>query len=439
MHDGRKKSIAGKISKLVENAEDPLTSRVNIERVIFRDGVSYKFTAGYVELLDNLIKELMIKDRYNEKFSETHIRSEIESITSKLIKERNLSKLNEYIDLLVLDLESYCPMKTVYLPLFGIDLVGDTIKIGKVTLRRMDDYHTNILIERFTRVIDKSQGDASLKKSSIRREIELIDKYIRNRTCALFEVGAEADKALELAEKETQRVIELFRYAIPALYSSDKRVVIGLQGEYSGQLRHVPIISATDESCSIKNYRVGPLFPLELSPENIDIMNKIGVFILGELLERDELNDFEETLLLSIEWFSRSQTQIEKKNRLLNLITCMETLLNPGGVEPIQKSISQGVAIILNDDPLRRKKLKDRIIELYKFRSTVIHGRKNEILNSDIRELTHIVGSLIMVLIKMKDQCQFESKNDLANWIEYRIFGGSPENWMDYRKSLIIT
>lgn len=136
--------------------------------------------------------------------------------------------------------------------------------------------------------------------------------------------------------------------------------------------------------------------------------------------------------------FSFANTNREK-NRLLNLITCMETLLNPGGVEPIQKSISQGVAIILNDDPLRRKKLKDRIIELYKFRSTVIHGRKNEILNSDIRELTHIVGSLIMVLIKMKDQCQFESKNDLANWIEYRIFGGSPENWMDYRKSLIIT
>lgn len=67
MHDGRKKSIAGKISKLVENAEDPLTSRVNIERVIFRDGVSYKFTAGYVELLDNLIMRNSLKRILDQK------------------------------------------------------------------------------------------------------------------------------------------------------------------------------------------------------------------------------------------------------------------------------------------------------------------------------------------------------------------------------------
>ena len=436
MLDGRKKSIAEKIIKLAENTQDLFSSGGKMERMISQHGVSYKFTDEYVELLDNLIADLLIKDRLNEKFSEAYIRSEIESIISKLIKDGDSRRLKENINQFASDLERYCQIQTVYMPLFGVELLGDPIKIGNLTLRRMDDNSTNRLIELFISILNTCQGDEASKKQTIKLEIEQINKYVRNKTCALFEVGAETGRALELAEKETRRVIDLLRYAIPSLYSTDKRVVIGLQGEYSNQLRYVPIISAIGDSLNIQRHNVGPLFPLELSPQNIDHMKKIGLFTLGELLERDNLNEFEKTLLLSIEWFSRSQTQLELKNKLLNLITSLETLLTPGGNEPIQRSISQGVAIILNDDPIRRKKLKDRLIELYKYRSTLIHGRKNEVLNSDVRELTHIVGSLIMVLIKMKDQCQFESKDDLLNWIEYRIFGGLPENWIEYRKSL---
>ncbi len=35
-------------------------------------------------------------------------------------------------------------------------------------------------------------------------------------------------------------------------------------------------------------------------------------------------------------------------------------------------------------------------------------------------------------MIKMKDQ--FESKDDLLDWIEYRRLGGLSENWKDYRE-----
>lgn len=39
-----------------------------------------------------------------------------------------------------------------------------------------------------------------------------------------------------------------------------------------------------------------------------------------------------------------------------------------------------------------------------------------------------------MVLIKLMDQ--FESKEELINWIEYRKLGGLPENWKSYKESL---
>lgn len=260
---------------------------------------------------------------------------------------------------------------------------------------------------------------------------------MRNRTCALYEVGAEPGRALELAEKETLRVIDVLRYANAALYSADKRVVIGLQGEHSRQFRYVPIISAIDDNFNIRGQVVGPLYPLELSPQNIDHMRKIGIFALGDILEKEEPNEFEKTLLLSIEWFSRSQTQLELKNKLLNLITSMETFLTPGGNDPIQKSISEGVVLLLEDNPIKRKELKEKLTTFYRHRSTLTHGRGKEILDSDVRELTQIAGSLIMVLIKMKAQYQFESRDDLLNWVEFRKLGGLPENWREYKEILI--
>ena len=187
------------------------------------------------------------------------------------------------------------------------------------------------------------------------QEKESINKFLRNKVCAVITLTAEPDRALEIAETEAQRTIELLRYAIPAIYSADKRVIIGLQGEYSWQTRYVPIIAADGSSFNCRDQVVGPLFHFELSTTNIEHMRKIGVFTLGDLLEKGKLNNFEETLLQGIEWFSRSQIQSELKNKLLNLITVLETFLTPGGNDPIQKSIAEGIAILLENDVLRRK------------------------------------------------------------------------------------
>ncbi len=437
MQEGRKKSIIKKVIKLTENALDPYARGRKRSRTISSSDydVSYSFTDEYVDFLDALIKDLLIKDKLDKKFSEEYMRSKVEAIISKLIRDGNSNEASEYVDQLAEDLEQYCKMQIVYMPLFGVELFGAPIKIGNITLRKMDNANTNQLIERIRYIIEKTQNDEASKQSFIKFQTEQTEKQVRNKTCAIFEVGAEPGRALELAEKETQRVIDLLRYAIPALYSADKRVVIGLQGEHSRQLRYVPIISAIEDSFNSREQVVGSLYPLELSPKNIDKMKRIGVFILGELLEKENPTEFEKTILLAIEWFSRSQTQLELKNKLLNLITVFETFLTQGGGYPIQTSIAEGASILLiKEDVIRRKRLVERIKEFYGLRNTLSHGRGKEILDIDVRELTYLASSLINILTKMKDQ--FESKDDLLRWIEYRRLGGLPENWKEYKDSL---
>lgn len=298
----------------------------------------------------------------------------------------------------------------------------------------MDDINTDELLSRLEIAISKTSNTDDEKQMFFQQEKDNVNKFLRDKVCAIVTVAAEPERALEIAESEIQRTIDLLRYAIPAIYSADKRVMIGLQGEYSWQTRYVPIIAVDGNGFNIQDKVVGPLFPLELSAENLELMKKMGVFTLGDLLTKDELNNYEETLFLGLEWFSRSQTQAESRNKLLNLITVLEAFLTPGENDPIQKSIAEGVAILLENDVLRRKKLMKRIKTFYGLRSKLSHGHSKEILDADVKELSNIAGSLIMTLIELRDQ--FESKDELTNWIEYRKLGGLPENWIAYKEAL---
>lgn len=154
------------------------------------------------------------------------------------------------------------------------------------------------------------------------------------------------------------------------------------------------------------NYRmVGALVPFELGDSAIRQMQEIGAFKLSEIFAKPEkqLTDFEKTLLRTVHWFSSSTTQHEIENQLLNLITCLETLLTPRDGNPIGTAIAEGVAIIIRTGAENRIILKKKVQKIYRLRSAVSHGGKKEIFESDVKELIEISKALIKTMIKRKD------------------------------------
>jgi hypothetical protein len=434
MHREQRESFVKRIVKIAENARDPRAHEKKRSRFISREGTAFRLTGECLDLWDDILEDLLIKNDWNKKFSEKYVDSKLQEIISKIIKDENSQKAFEYFDQLTNEYDQFSKEHILHIPLFGIELNEGSIKIGNLNLKKMDDKNTDELVSRLEHAISKTSNTDEEKQMYFEQEKEDVNKFLRNKVCAVITVTAEPERALEIAEAEAQRTIDLLRYAIPAIYSGDKRVIIGLQGEYSWQTRYVPIIAVDGSGFNSIDKVVGPLYPLELSTTNLKCMRKIGVFSLGELLEKGHLNNFEETLLLGIEWFSRSQTQPELKNKLLNLITVLETFLTPGSNDPIQKSIQEGIAILLENDVLRRKRLMKRVKTFYGLRSKLSHGHGKAILDADVKELSNITGSLIMTLVELKDQ--FESKEELINWLEYRKLGGSPEKWSEYKESL---
>lgn len=156
----------------------------------------------------------------------------------------------------------------------------------------------------------------------------------------------------------------------------------------------------------------------ELSANNLEILKKIRVFELSEILRKpnNELNEFEKSLLRGLHWFAGSQTQVEIENEFLNLTTCLEVFFTPKGRDPISNSIAEGVALVLSKDLIERKNLKRRVKELYGYRSTVSHGKHISILNKDLDDLKQISMFLLVKMVERKEE--FASIEDLINWLE---------------------
>ncbi len=245
----QKDKIVKKIIKLAENCSDPFVLGKRRSKIHSSEDIAFGLIDDYADIFDEISRELLQKERWIEKFSEKYIDEQINKIIIKIIRDENSEKALEYFDQLVTEVEQYSKEHIVYVPLFGIELPNDPVKIGNITLKRMNDTEVEGLLEKLESIVLGTEGTTESKQKNFEFQRDDINEYIKDKVCAEFKVVAEPGRSLERAEEESQRVIDIFRYAIPALYSSkDKQVVIGLQGEFSRQLRHAVIISADLDS-----------------------------------------------------------------------------------------------------------------------------------------------------------------------------------------------
>ncbi len=148
------------------------------------------------------------------------------------------------------------------------------------------------------------------------------------------------------------------------------------------------------------------------------IFTNSGAYEVLDILKiGNSINQFEKSILKAIHWFSLSEQQIEKQNKVLMLITCLETFLTQETGYPIRLTVAEGTAMIIRDNLDDRKKLKKRINYFYKQRSSLSHGgSSNKILNSEIKELKGYVFSFIKTMIERR--IEFKTCNELMDWLE---------------------
>jgi hypothetical protein len=349
----------------------------------------------------------------------------VDKALRKLLIEVSAEKHSEtaaprYVDDLIAQFNGYSRRQTTYIPLFGLRLHTDSFEIGQVVLESMTDARVEELIGKMETNISTTRNSEEDKQQFVKINRELLME-LRGLTCARFDAVAEPVRARERAEEESRRILDLLRYAVPTLYPKNYRVAVGLLGDVFSTRRVVPIHSPQNFNITVES--IGPLAPLELSPQNVEVMEQLGVFDASAILKkpRKGLTDFEDALLRGIHWFADSQTQPELGNKLLSLMTCLETFFTPKDGNPIGTAIAEGVAILVTDGIENRRRVKQKIKDYYRMRSGISHGGRKAILESDLAVLERITQIVTEQMINRRSE--FLTRQALLDWIEEQKLG----------------
>lgn len=425
LHEETKRQIANKLLKIAQNVSNKAMPDGNDSPEIFsfRD-VSFEGKKAYLigenlEEFNNLARELT--PYWSEKFTENYISNALAELLKGAIFDPEINKTIAIINRFEGTLSSYNQEQIVYIPLINIWSVEE-IEIGPIKLVNMTDIKVEEISTHIESIIMSSPGEKE-QNQLVSEFIKIMVQGFEGSICAEYRIIAETDRARERAIEETRRVIDLIRYAIPAIYPTNVHVNVGLQGDAWPGTLVAPIISSDFSSFNWNQKEVGPLQPFVFSPQIIEILSNLGFFKLAEILKKPyaNLTEFERSLLKGIHWFSSALTQVEPENKFLNLTTCLETFLTQGSGYPVVVTIAESVALIFSENSTERLSMRKKVKDLYGMRSGVSHGGHKAIYNNELNELQAIAFNLIKIMIGKLET--FQTKQNIFDWVDELKFG----------------
>ncbi len=415
MHPNKVDSILRKVAKAADELKEALPDGYRDSYRTIPEHWDEQFLIGDgLKAYEDIRKDL---EGWGDKFSEHSIDAVIREAISNTKKHGVEEAKRRFVEECS-RIESYTTEATVYIPLGGIQIdnqVEQPISLGNIELLHVSEKvlgDIRMQSNAITKTTNHSQEEIEY---FIEEDNKTLSEGFLHKVCATYRVVAEPSKALEVANEETQKALNLLRYAIPSLYNrSQLDVKIDIDSLVPSSFQKTIVLSHTFFGKQAKRYHQN----YYIDPEAISTLEDLGVFEVSEILKkpRARLNDFEDVLLRGIYWFGKSQTHPDVENEFLNLTTCLEVFFTPPNGDPISSTIAESTALWIGQDLEERKRIKRRIKSLYTQRSKVSHGSSNSIKKQDIDDLRILARRVVTTMIERRST--ITEKVDISRWIE---------------------
>lgn len=374
----------------------------------------------YHKEYDDLLKLMLGKAKWNERVSQQYLDNRLKSMIATIRRDDRAKGVNDlapYLNQLIVDLDSF-QTQTVYIPVLGIKTDIHAFPVGNFALKRYTRGLANELAEKYRKSYSPEQSE-QIQESDVESFRLSLDRF-RDTIVAerRFDHPIEAGRALEIAEEELRRVIDLFRYLIAWMHTKRPiatRPLIGLQGEIRRDARIAFIFSNTGVNTNEK--LLGPVYPFYLSAFDFDELERSGFFLMSDVFKKppEQLTPYEEVLVRSLRLFSDSQMQFESENEFLGMFNCIENFVVPG--KGLIDNLPKTIAFLIADEPDEREQKRIEFRTKYETRSKITHGSRHiVILNDDLKSLREATRDIICWMIHHDEK--FETDAHLREWLK---------------------
>ena len=238
--------------------------------------------------------------------------------------------------------------------------VGNAI-VRPMTAQMFDEMHQSTLAEGSVQ-----EQDAKALYDKLRRQMQ-------GGAAVVVDVFAESGRAFELAFDAAETVVGLLRAFSPAAFDPELVCACAPLGTEHQPLAKVLFIN-DGKFAGYKNAPPGRfLGRWQLDAEWITEVKNNGLDDVGKLVQLDCRSEFQQAVLDSHLLYSRSTMKVDLSDRLVYILTALESLFLKDGSEPIQQNLAERLAFSTVQKADERIEVIRNTKAIYKLRSNYLH------------------------------------------------------------------
>lgn len=310
-----------------------------------------------------------------------------------------------------LDSEARGVVKTItsWIPIANLE-IQSAFAISKSEIRPL----SKTVIDKWENKVESLSGE---NKDNAIKLFEKIRKDYQGLAAIVTTTEAEPEYAADYALEEAQKITAVLGIFSGATLIPDIKCVSNIKG--SENIAQSTIFSESDEDSflmsssiidisSAKNWKHGQ--------REIIAIRKTGLDKISSLLASESLKDFEKSVLNSVFLYSKSAFTSDPVEKVIYMLSSLESVLLKNESEPIQQNLAERVAVFTAKELDKRKFIIKTIKSVYGVRSRYLHHGH---ISSELKLISDFMMQVWVFFIQLLANIdQFKTQEEFVNAID---------------------
>ena len=355
-----------------------------------------------------LSKNAQVRKLLSEKFVEEEIflwcRGRIRDGEQRTLTEYMEARARESVE-----------QRSAWVPVALLDVERE-FQVGNAVVRPVTS-------QMFDQMYAETVAQNRITEADARLLFDKLRKPMQGGAAVVIDVAAESRRAFELAVEAAETVIALLRAFSPAAFDPELTCACSPLGTEYQPIAKVLFIKG-GEFAGYTNAPPGrSLGRWRLDNEWITEIKSNGLDDVARLVQLEKPSQFEQAVIDSHLLYSRSTMKSDLSDRLVYVLTSLESLFLKDGSEPIQQNLGERLAIGTAQSADDRLEVIRNTKAVYRLRSNYLHHGAT---HSDSQELKPFLLTACTGLeLARKNAGRFKTVSEFCQALDRHKLGGS--------------
>ncbi len=270
------------------------------------------------------------------------------------------------------------------------------------------------------RIINKWEKQASQKEDNHQNVKDLYDglrKKYQGYAFVVSKIRANSEHAFKVSTNKANVIISILAIYSPSMFKPNIKYSCSIKGNEAKNNSECIYFDGNSTLGYISRILdMQNVVPFILPKDYIEAIRDESLDKLSNIITNPNQTEFEESLSNSIFLYSKAAFTSEPIEKIVYVLSSLESLLLKSENEPIQQNLSERIAIFCIDSLSERKKIIRNIKNVYALRSKYLHHGKSSQELENTTKFLNTVWHFYYKLINLSDS--FTSKNQMIEYIE---------------------